>query len=291
MVKTYSTSSSALPPAEAQYLAAVKKFPILSSEEEVALFKAWYERGDKVALRKLLSAHLRMVVGIAHGFRGYGLLFQELIAEGNLGLMMALRSFDTSLGNRFSTYARWWVRAAIHRLVLQSFSIVKIGTSARRRRIFFNLERMPARLDTRSEGELDPHQVAFLAAKLCAPEADVIDIHRRLRGRDVSLDMPRDDGEGLSLGEMLADERPNADILHEEAQLNSTRRSQLARAMKVLNERERDIFTARRLRDEPTTLEVLAQRYSVSRQRIRQIDLRAFEKVAASARQSPSFAN
>ena len=150
---------------------------------------------------------------------------------------------------------------------------------------------MRAQLGIRSEGELDPHQVAFLAAKLCAPEADVIDIHRRLRGHDVSLDMPRDDGEGLSLGEMLADERPNADILHEEEQLTSTRRSQLARAMKVLNERERDIFTARRLRDKPATLEALAQRYSVSRERIRQIDLHAFEKVAAIARESPSFAN
>jgi RNA polymerase sigma-32 factor len=264
------------------YLHRSRQFPMLSPENESELAYAWRDRRDTKALEQLVGSHLRLAIKIARGFRGYGLPVSELISEGNVGLMQAAQKFDPDRGFRFSTYAIWWIRAAIQEYILHNWSLVKMGTTAAQKKLFFNLRKLKGQMRAIDEGDLSPEQVNKIATTLDVPEADVISMNRRLASPDHSLNAPlRQDGDG-EWQDWLVDESDNQEIRLAESEELGKRKHLLNDAMGALNDRERRILTARRLQDEPITLEDLSQEYGISRERVRQIEVRAFEKLQKS---------
>lgn len=263
-----------------RYLAEIKKFPILAPEQEYMLAKRFQEHGDPDAAAQLVTSHLRLVAKIAMGYRGYGLPVSELISEGNIGLMQGVKKFEPDRGFRLATYAMWWIRASIQEFILRSWSLVKMGTTAAQKKLFFNLRRMKAKLDAFEDGDLSPEHVAKIATDLGVTEEEVTSMNRRMAmGGDTSLNVPmREDSEG-QWQDWLADEGPLQDERVAEAQEADVRHEMLTEAMDDLNEREKHILTERRLTDDPKTLEELSQVYGVSRERVRQIEVRAFEKL------------
>ncbi len=263
----------------ARYLQEIRKFPLLEPEEEYMLAKRWREHEDSEAAHRLVTSHLRLVAKIAMGYRGYGLPISELISEGNVGMMQAVKRFDPDRGFRLATYAMWWIRASIQEYILHSWSLVKMGTTAAQKKLFFNLRKVKNQMQAMEEGDLTPEHVSKIAKDLSVPEQDVINMNRRLASPDHSLNAPlRVEGEG-EWQDWLVDETDSQEIKLAESQELQRRQALLQRALKSLNPRERDILVERRLRDEPTTLEDLSQKYSVSRERVRQIEVRAFEKL------------
>ena len=262
-----------------RYLQEIRKFPMLTPEEELALSKRWRDHEDMDAAHKLVTSHLRLVAKIAMGYRGYGLPVGELICEGNVGMMQAVKRFDPDRGFRLATYAMWWIRAAIQEYILHSWSLVKMGTTASQKKLFFNLRRLKGQMQAIDDGDLQPEQVAKIAHALDVPEQDVISMNRRLSAPDHSLNAPvRSDSEG-EWQDWLVDETESQETTIAEHEELSGRKALLASALKTLNERERHILIERRLKDNPTTLEELSQQYGISRERVRQIEVRAFEKL------------
>jgi len=267
-----------------RYLAEIRQFPMLEQSEEFMLAKRWQEHQDTEAAHKMVTSHLRLVAKIAMGYRGYGLPMSEVISEGNVGLMQAVKRFDPDKGFRLATYAMWWIRAAIQEYILHSWSLVKIGTTAAQKKLFFNLRRVKGQLKALEEGDLKPETVKEIATRLDVPESDVIDMNRRLAAPDHSLNAPvRMDGEG-EWQEWLVDEGDSQETLLAESQEFGRRQKLLDRALKLLNPRERRILSERRLKDEPTTLEDLSKEFGISRERVRQIEVRAFDKVQRAIR-------
>ena len=266
----------------ARYLQDIRKFPMLSPEEELSLAKRWKEEGDEKAAHKLVTSHLRLVAKIAMGYRGYGLPVGELISEGNVGMMQAVKRFDPDRGFRLATYAMWWIRAAIQEYILHSWSLVKMGTTAAQKKLFFNLRRLKAQMSALEDGDLKDEQVAKIARTLQVPEQDVVSMNRRLASPDHSLNAPvRADSEG-EWQDWLVDDQDTQETELAEREDMTNRRALLGEALKTLNERERHILIERRLKDEATTLEELSQQYGISRERVRQIEVRAFEKLQKS---------
>jgi RNA polymerase sigma-32 factor len=263
-----------------RYLSEIKKFPILAPEEEYMLAKRWAEHQDTEAAAKLVNSHLRLVAKIAMGYRGYGLPTAELISEGNIGLMQGVKKFEPERGFRLATYAMWWIRASIQEYILRSWSLVKMGTTAAQKKLFFNLRRMKNQIEAFEDGDLKPADVTKIATDLGVSEEDVISMNRRMAmGGDTSLNVPlREEGDG-QWQDWLVDTDPLQDERVAEAEETKVRHELLVEAMKALNDREKHILTERRLSDEPKTLEELSQVYDVSRERIRQIEVRAFEKL------------
>ena len=268
----------------ARYLAEIRQFPMLEQSEEFMLAKRWQEHQDTEAAHKMVTSHLRLVAKIAMGYRGYGLPMSEVISEGNVGLMQAVKRFDPDKGFRLATYAMWWIRAAIQEYILHSWSLVKIGTTAAQKKLFFNLRRVKGQLKALEEGDLRPETVKEIATRLDVPESDVVDMNRRLAAPDHSLNAPvRMDGEG-EWQEWLVDEGDSQETMLAESQEFGKRQKLLDRALKLLNPRERRILSERRLKDEPTTLEDLSKEFGISRERVRQIEVRAFDKVQRAIR-------
>jgi RNA polymerase sigma-32 factor len=263
-----------------RYLTEIKKFPILSPEEEYMLAKRWTEHQDTDAAAKLVNSHLRLVAKIAMGYRGYGLPVSELISEGNIGLMQGVKKFEPERGFRLATYAMWWIRASIQEFILRSWSLVKMGTTAAQKKLFFNLRRMKNQIEAFEDGDLKPADVTKIATDLGVSEDDVISMNRRMAmGGDTSLNVPlREEGEG-QWQDWLVDTGPLQDERVADAEETRVRHDLLVEAMGALNEREKHILTERRLSEDPKTLEELSQVYDVSRERIRQIEVRAFEKL------------
>ena len=265
-----------------RYLQEIRKFPMLLPEEEYVLAKRFREHGDLPAANTLVTSHLRLVAKIAMGYRGYGLPMGELVSEGNVGLMQAAEKFDPSRGFRFATYAMWWIRAAIQEYILHSWSLVKMGTTAAQKKLFFNLRKLKGQMQAIEEGDLSPENVRKIAEELDVAEADVVSMNRRLSSPDHSLNAPvRADGEG-EWQDWLVDERDDQETELGEREELGRRRKLLSQALDSLNDRERHILTQRRLQDEPVTLEDLSQHYGISRERVRQIEVRAFEKLQKS---------
>ncbi len=263
----------------ARYLDEIRRFPMLEPQEEFILAKRWREHGDRDAAHKLVTSHLRLVAKIAMGYRGYGLPIAEVISEGNVGLMQAVKRFEPEKGFRLATYAMWWIKAAIQEYILRSWSLVKMGTTANQKKLFFNLRKAKSRISALDEGDMRPDQVKLIARRLGVTEQDVIDMNRRLSG-DASLNAPiREDGDSGEWQDWLMDERDSQEATLVASEELDNRRAALSDALEVLNDRERRIFEARRLADEPVTLEDLAVEFGVSRERVRQIEVRAFEKV------------
>ncbi len=263
-----------------RYLAEIRKFPLLTPEQEYMLAKRYQEHQDPEAAAQLVTSHLRLVARIAMGYRGYGLPVSELISEGNIGLMQGVKKFEPDRGFRLATYAMWWIRASIQEFILRSWSLVKMGTTAAQKKLFFNLRRMKNNIEAFEEGDLHPDDVKKIATDLGVSEDDVVSMNRRMAmGGDTSLNVPmREDGEG-QWQDWLADDGPLQDQIVAEAQERDVRHDMLTDAMADLNERERHILTERRLAEDPKTLEELSQVYGVSRERVRQIEVRAFEKL------------
>ena len=262
-----------------RYLQEIRKFPMLAQDEEFMLAKRWQEHQDTEAAHRLVTSHLRLVAKIAMGYRGYGLPLSELISEGNVGMMQGVKRFDPDRGFRLATYAMWWIRAAIQEYILHSWSLVKMGTTAAQKKLFFNLRKLKGQLQAIEEGDLSPENVAKIATALDVPEVDVVNMNRRLAAPDHSLNAPlRADSEG-EWQDWLVDEGESQETKLGDRQELGLRRDLLVKAMSHLNERERDILTHRRLREQPTTLEDLSQKYGISRERVRQIEVRAFEKL------------
>jgi RNA polymerase sigma-32 factor len=263
----------------ARYLEEIRRFPMLEPTQEYMLAKRWQEHQDQEAAHKLVTSHLRLVARIAMGYRGYGLPIGEVISEGNVGLMQAVKRFEPDRGFRLATYAMWWIRASIQEYILRSWSLVKMGTTASQKKLFFNLRRIKGQIQAIEDGDLKPEQVKQIATKLGVPEEDVISMNRRLSG-DASLNAPvRADQESGEWQDWLVDEDPNQEESLAESEELAMRRKYLESALGTLNDRERRIFEARRLQDEPATLEDLSAEFGVSRERIRQIEVRAFEKI------------
>jgi RNA polymerase sigma-32 factor len=262
-----------------RYLEEIRRFPMLEPQQEFMLAKSWKEHGDRGAAHQLVTSHLRLVAKIAMGYRGYGLPIAEVISEGNVGLMQAVKRFEPDKGFRLATYAMWWIKASIQEYILRSWSLVKMGTTANQKKLFFNLRKAKSKISALQEGDLRPDQVQIIAKRLGVTEQDVVDMNRRLGG-DASLNAPiRDDGDSGEWQDWLADDSESQETVmaaHEEL---DNRRKALSSALDVLNDRERRIFEARRLADDPVTLEELAEEFGVSRERVRQIEVRAFEKV------------
>ena len=262
-----------------RYLEEIRRFPMLEPQEEFMLAKSWREHGDRDAAHKLVTSHLRLVAKIAMGYRGYGLPISEVVSEGNVGLMQAVKRFEPDKGFRLATYAMWWIKASIQEYILRSWSLVKMGTTANQKKLFFNLRKAKSKISALQEGDLRPDQVEIIAKRLGVTKQDVIDMNRRLGG-DASLNAPiREDGDCGEWQDWLADDSESQETVmaaHEEL---DNRRKALSSALGVLNDRERRIFEARRLADDPVTLEELAEEFGVSRERVRQIEVRAFEKV------------
>ena len=262
-----------------RYLEEIRRFPMLEPQQEFMLAKRWKEHGDRAAAHQLVTSHLRLVAKIAMGYRGYGLPISEVISEGNVGLMQAVKRFEPDKGFRLATYAMWWIKASIQEYILRSWSLVKMGTTANQKKLFFNLRKAKSKISALQEGDLRPDQVDIIAKRLGVTTQDVIDMNRRLGG-DASLNAPiREDGDSGEWQDWLADDSESQETVmaaHEEL---DNRRQALSSALSVLNDRERRIFEARRLADDPVTLEDLASEFGVSRERVRQIEVRAFEKV------------
>ncbi len=263
-----------------RYLQEIRKFPMLAPEEEYMLGKRWKEHGDTKAAHKLITSHLRLVAKIAMGYRGYGLPIGEVISEGNIGLMQAVKKFEPDKGFKLATYAMWWIKASIQEFVLRSWSMVKIGTTANQKKLFFNLRRMKSQIQALEEGDLRPDQVKLIAKNLGVEESDVISMNRRMGG-DTSLNAPlRSDADGDGeWQDWLVDDHESQETVLGNNQESEIRNTLLSSALESLNERERRVIEARKLRDEPATLEDLSQEFNVSRERIRQIEVRAFEKL------------
>jgi RNA polymerase sigma-32 factor len=279
-----------------RYLEEIRRFPMLEAEEECVLATRWREQGDADAAHKLVTSHLRLVVKIAVGYRGYGLPVSEIISEGNVGLMQAAKRFDPQQGFRFATYAMWWIKAAIHEYILRSWSLVKIGTTANQKKLFFNLRKAKSKIAALEEGDMHPDQVKLIAQRLGVTEQDVVEMNRRLGG-DVSLNAQmRDDPDSGEWQDWLVDEgSADQESRVVESEESENRKKALVQALSVLNARERRIFEARRLAEDPSTLEDLASEFGVSRERVRQIEVRAFQKVQravqiAIAHKQPSLA-
>ncbi len=263
-----------------RYLSEIKKYPVLAPEQEYMLAVRYKEHGDPDAAAQLVTSHLRLVAKIAMGYRGYGLPVSELISEGNIGLMQGVKKFEPERGFRLATYAMWWIKASIQEYILRSWSLVKMGTTAAQKKLFFNLRRMKRQLDAYEDSDLHPEDVRTIATKLGVPEQEVVNMNRRMMlGGDASLNVSlREEGEG-QWQDMLADDRPLQDETVADAEEVTVRHGMLVEAMESLNDREREILTERRLIDDPKTLEELSQVYHVSRERVRQIEVRAFEKL------------
>ncbi len=263
-----------------RYLSEIRRFPMLEPDEEYMLAKSWREHGDREAAHKLVTSHLRLVAKIAMGYRGYGLPIGEIVSEGNVGLMQAVKRFEPEKGFRLATYAMWWIRASIQEYILRSWSLVKMGTTANQKKLFFNLRKVKGQIAALDEGDLKPEQVSEIATRLGVPEEDVVSMNRRLSG-DASLNAPlRADGEsGSEWQDWLVDDQDDQETLLAESEELDNRKKMLANAIEVLNDREKRIFIARRLDDNPLTLEELSEEFGVSRERVRQIEVRAFEKV------------
>ena len=280
--------SAALPALSAdgglsRYLAEIRRFPMLQPEEEYMLAKRWREHGDRGAAQKLITSHLRLVAKISMGYRGYGLPIGEVISEGNVGLMQAVKRFEPDKGFRLATYAMWWIRASIQEYILRSWSLVKMGTTANQKKLFFNLRKAKSQISALEEGDLKPDQVKTIATRLGVSEQEVVDMNRRLGG-DASLNAPiRQEGEG-EWQDWLVDESSDQESVLVQQEEADNRLAALRQALSVLNERERRIFEARRLADDPVTLEELSEEFGVSRERVRQIEVRAFEKVQAAVK-------
>jgi RNA polymerase sigma-32 factor len=267
-----------------KYLKRIRRFPMLELQEEYRLAKRWRERGGSHAAHRLVTSHLRLVARIAMGYRGYGLPIAEVVSEGNVGLMQAVKRFEPELGFRFATYAQWWIKASIQEYILHSWSLVKMGTTANQRKLFFNLRKAKVKISAFEEGDLHPDQVKLIANRLRVTEKEVVDMNRRLGG-DASLNAPiHDENESGEWQDWLVDETPSQErVLLENEELDH-RRQALGEALTVLNKRERRIFEARRLAEKSITLEKLSEEFGVSRQRVRQIEVRAFEKVEKAVR-------
>src|SRR5262245_34608947 len=265
-----------------RYLEEIRRFPMLGAEEESLLAKRWREHGDADAAHNLVTSHLRLVVKIAVGYRGYGLPISELISEGNLGLMQAAKRFDPEQGFRFATYAMWWIKAAIHEYILRSWSLVKMGTTANQKKLFFNLRKAKNRIAALEEGDMHPDQVELIAQRLGVTEQDVVDMNRRLGG-DVSLNRQIRDGDSDEWPDWLDDEGSGPESRPPHCEGGQNRKKALGQALSVLNGRERRIFEARQLADDPITLHELAAEFGISRERVRQIEGRAFQKVQRAA--------
>src|ERR1700704_5559690 len=262
-----------------RYLEEIRRFPMLEPQDEYMLAKRWREHGDRDAAHKLVTSHLRLVAKIAMGYRGYGLPISEVVSEGNVGLMQAVKRFEPDKGFRLATYAMWWIKASIQEYILRSWSLVKMGTTANQKRLFFNLRKAKSKISALEEGDLHPEQVKLIAKRLGVTERDVVDMNRRLGG-DASLNAPiREDGDSGEWQDWLVDDVSDQETRLAESEEADNRRQALGEALSVLNERERGIFEARRLADEPITLEDLAAKFGVSRERVRQIEARAFDKV------------
>lgn len=263
-----------------RYLQEIRKFPLLKPDEEFMLAKAWTEHGDRDAAHKLVTSHLRLVAKIAMGYRGYGLPVGELISEGNVGMMQAVKRFDPDRGFRLATYAMWWIKASIHEYILRSWSLVKIGTTAAQKKLFFNLRRIKGQLKAVDEGDLHPDQVKEIATRLDVSEDDVVQMNRRMAGSDHSLNAPmRADADGEWMDWLVDDKSVDQETAYAETEELDYRRDLMRDAMSCLNEREQHILTERRLKDSPSTLEQLSKIYNISRERVRQIEVRAFEKL------------
>ena len=262
-----------------RYLTEIRKFPLLSPEEEYMFAKRWKEHEDPEAARRLVTSHLRLVAKIAMGYRGYGLPVAEIVSEGNIGLMQAVKRFDPDKGFRLATYAMWWIRASIQEYVLRSWSMVKLGTTAAQKKLFFNLRKAKSNIGAIEEGDLTPGHTTKLADQLGVTEREVTDMNRRLSGPDSSLNAPLRSESESEWQDWLADDTLDQETRLAEREELGDRHNLLTNAMDTLTERERDIIQARRLQEEPATLEDLSQKYGVSRERVRQIEVRAFEKL------------
>src|SRR5215217_4392475 len=268
-----------------RYLAEIRKFPMLEPQQEYMFAKRWREHDDRDAAHRLVTSHLRLVAKIAMGYRGYGLPISEIVSEGNVGLMQAVKRFEPEKGFRLATYAMWWIKAAIQEYILRSWSLVKMGTTANQKKLFFNLRKAKSKISALEEGDLRPDQVKVIAKRLGVTERDVVDMNRRLGG-DVSLNAPiREEGDSGEWQDWLVDDTTDQETRLAESEQAQNRRKALGEALTVLNDRERRIFEARRLADDPVTLEELASEFGVSRERVRQIEVRAFEKVQKAVRQ------
>ena len=266
-----------------RYLTEIRRFPMLAPQEEYMLAKRWREHADKDAAHKLVTSHLRLVAKIAMGYRGYGLPIGEVVSEGNVGLMQAVKRFEPERGFRLATYAMWWIRASIQEYILRSWSLVKMGTTANQKKLFFNLRKVKSQISALEDGDMRPEQVATIATKLGVTHQDVIDMNRRMSG-DASLNAPlREEGEG-EWQDWLIDSSASQEAVLVDQEQSDNRHGALRNALKVLNPRERRIFEARRLLDDPVTLESLSDEFGISRERVRQIEVRAFEKVQAAVR-------
>jgi RNA polymerase sigma-32 factor len=270
-----------------RYLTEIRKFPMLPKDEEFMLAQRWKEHQDSEAAHKMVTSHLRLVAKIAMGYRGYGLPIGEVISEGNVGLMQAVKKFEPDKGFRLATYAMWWIRASIQEYILRSWSLVKMGTTAAQKKLFFNLRKAKSQIEAFQDGDLRPDQVSAIATKLGVLDSEVISMNRRLGGPDASLNAPlRADGESEWQDWLADDDQVSQETVVAENQEKSLRMSLLEEAMVELTDRERHILTERRLKDDPTTLEDLASQYGVSRERVRQIEVRAFEKLQKSMREA-----
>jgi len=268
-----------------RYLQDIRKFPMLSPEEELSLAQRWRASEDTDAAHKLVTSHLRLVAKIAMGYRGYGLPIGELIGEGNVGMMQAVKRFDPDRGFRLATYAMWWIRAAIQEYILHSWSLVKMGTTAAQKKLFFNLRRIKGQMQAFEDGDLQPEQVTKIARLLDVQEQDVVSMNRRLAAPDNSLNAPlRQEGEG-EWQDWLVDDSDSQETVLAEREERTGRTALLSNALKTLNERERRILVERRLKDNPTTLEDLSREYNISRERVRQIEVRAFERLQKAMKQ------
>ena len=264
------------------YLAQIKKFPMLDAEEEYMLAKNWKERGNLKAAHKLVTSHLRLVAKIAMGYRGYGLPVNELISEGNIGLMQAVKKFDPDKGFRLATYAMWWIKAAIQEYVLKSWSLVKMGTTTAQKKLFFNLKKLKNQIAPNQEGDLRDEHVDEISKRLDVDSHEVVNMNRRLMGHEKSLNDPIKAGETDEWQDFLVDDHLDQELIVSQKQEFDDKKELLYEAMQILNDREKEILQARRLSDEPKTLEDLSQKYKISRERIRQIETKAFEKLQKS---------
>ncbi len=275
----------------AHYMEEIKKFPMLDQEEEYMLAKSWQEYGDINAAHKLVTSHLRLVVKIAMGFKGYGLPVVDLISEGNIGLMQAVKKYDPDSGNRLSTYAMWWIKASIQEFVLKSWSLVKMGTTAVQKKLFFNLRKLKHKIDAVHQGDLTPDEVKKIATTLDVPEEDVIDMDRRMSGADLSLNQHLNSESDEEWGDFLADEKESHETIIANAQELSNKKLLLQKAISKLNEREQNILKARVLAESPATLDDLSKQYNISRERVRQIEARALEKIQSAVLEQAGVKN
>ena len=284
MNKSYQISNLPVPSSGgiSVYLAQIKKFPMLDAEEEYMLAKNWRENGNLQSAHKLVTSHLRLVAKIAMGYRGYGLPVNELISEGNLGLMQAVKKFDPDKGFRLATYAMWWIKAAIQEYVLRSWSLVKMGTTTAQKKLFFNLKKLKNQIAPGQDGDLKDHQVEEISKRLDVDSKEVINMNRRMMGQEKSLNDPIKNNETDEWQDWLVDDSLDQELIISQKQEYDDKKELLYSAMKILNEREKEIINARRLSENPETLDELSKKYKISRERIRQIETKAFEKLQKS---------